>query len=41
MAAGTSRLSLDDVVPRGQRVAFAAGDFQALTGNPTGPPVAD
>jgi hypothetical protein len=41
MAAVTSRLSLDDVVPRGQRVAFQAGDFQALVGNPTGPPVAD
>jgi hypothetical protein len=41
MAAVTSRLSLDDVVPRGQRVAFQSGDFQALTGNPTGPPVAD
>jgi hypothetical protein len=41
MAAVTSRLSLDDVVPRGQRVAFQAGDFQALVGNPTGPPVSD
>jgi hypothetical protein len=41
MAAITSRLSLDDVVPRGQRVAFQSGDFQALVGNPTGPPVAD
>ena len=41
MAAVTSRLSLDDVVPRGQRVAFQSGDFQALTGNPTGPPVSD
>jgi hypothetical protein len=39
--ASNSGVALDDVVPRGQRVAFAAGDFQALTGNPTGPPVAD
>ena len=41
MAAVTSRLSLDDVVPRGQRVAFQSGDFQALVGNPTGPPVSE
>lgn len=37
----TARLSMDDVVPRGHRVAFDLGDFIGLTPSPTGPSVQD
>lgn len=37
----TSRLSLDDFVPHGQRVAFDLGDFTALAPSPTGPATED
>lgn len=40
-AAVTSRLSMDDVVPRGQRTAFDLSEFTTLTPAATGAPVAD
>lgn len=37
----TSRLSMDDCVPRGQRVAFDLSDLISIPMNPTGAPVED
>jgi hypothetical protein len=37
----TGRLSLDDVVPRGKRVAFDTSELRTITPTPTGAPVAD
>lgn len=37
----TARLGMDDVVPRGQRVAFDTAELTAVTATPTGPPTAD
>jgi hypothetical protein len=36
-----ARLSMDDVVPAGQRVAFDTTDWTAADASPTGPPVPD
>lgn len=41
MDAITSRLSQDDMVPRGHRTAFDLTEFTTLTPNPTGAPVND
>ena len=37
----TARLSLDDVMPRGRRVALDTIDFSSLTVDPTGPTTED
>jgi len=36
-----ARLSMDDIVPAGQRVTFDTSDWTAPDASPTGPPVAD
>ena len=41
MDAIAARLSMDDVVPRGQRIAFDTTDLRALNPNPTGAPTND
>lgn len=41
MAAIASRLSMDDIVPRGQRVAFDTSQLSTLTPAPTGAPTED
>ena len=41
MDAVEARLSMDDVVPAGQRVAFDTTDWTAPDASPTGPPTAD
>lgn len=41
MAAVAARLSMDDVVPRGQRVAFDTSQLSTLTPSPTGPATED
>jgi hypothetical protein len=41
MAAVSARLSMDDVVPQGQRVAFNDSDLTSPVASPTGFPTQD